>query len=671
MAGIEREHPTRRKGCQGTAETTSGSVPPPPHAGRVAMPRRTVMAGGIGLLFAGTPLAAQVAAPSARLADVLPTLMTAHPRLLVTDDAMAECRKRAAGDPVYAKMIERIVAEARKILTEPTVPYRLTGTSRLSMLGGARQMIRRVINTAFAWRWTGERVFADRVRTEILNAARYPDWNHTHFLDTAEIAFAVALGYDWIHAALSPAERATIRMALVEKGLLWADRAYRGTTDEWLQYPTFWWNWNQVCNAGMLAAALVVAEDEPLLAADILAGVDRSLPLATAALAPDGAGPEGPIYWTYGITFHVLALAMLQAATGNDHGSGDTAAFRQTDLYRLWAQGPTDKAFNYGDCKELLSPTSATAWLGLRHDHPQVVALARREMIARFDRPLLDGEFDRFYALYSIWYPAATKAPPLREKARRFRGNADLAVFRGDWSDPGAAYLGFKAGDNATNHAHLDLGSFVLEGQGVRWAIDLGGDSYQLPGYFDSKNSSGGRYRIFRVSTAGHGTFMPLGIEQDPFRKAPITTFAARPDGGLAIADLTDAYPGTAKRIRRGVAFIDRGARVMVRDEVEGAKPGSVWRSAIFTRASIAIDGRRATLTQDGRTMIAIIETPNLTFASRPATPPTTAENQNEGVSILSVEAAANGTGLAAVQIALYPLGDAPKLEGEVPLDRW
>lgn len=629
--------------------------------------RRSLLGGGLaGLLLNSSPSLGEPGHPSAKLADVMPALHAPHPRLLVTDEQMSACKAQAVRDPVYARLIDRVLREARTILTEPTVQYRLSSGERPSMLGGSRQIIRKVLNCAFAWRWTGDRTYADRVRTELLSAARFPEWNHTHFLDVAETAFGVAIGYDWIHAALSPEDRATIRMALVEKALLWADRAYRGAEDEWLKFPTFYWNWNQVCNGGALAAALAVAEDEPQLAADILAGVQKSLPLALAALGPDGAGPEGPIYWTYGITFHVLILAMLNNSLGTDFALGGTDAFLHTDEYRLWVQGPTGKAFNYGDGKELLHPSAALAWLGNRHRHPRTVALARKEMVSLFEAPRADAEFDRFYPLYAVWYPKAAPVPALTERARRFRGNADLAIFRGDWDDADAAYLGFKAGDNATNHAHLDLGSFVLEGQGVRWAVDLGGDSYQVPGYFDGKSSSGRRYKAFRVSTAGHGTLMPLGLEQDPFGKAAIERFATRDDGGFAIADLTAVYQSAASSIRRGVDFARRGARVTIRDEVEGAAPASSWRWAMITYAKVALDGATAVLSQDGKAMLAVIESPGLRFSQAPATPPTSVENRNDGASILTIMAAANPDGRCSIQVALYPLG--PGRRSDAPL---
>lgn len=630
--------------------------------------------GALGLALASTGrLGAEPGHPSAALGDILPNLKPAHPRLLVTDAMLDDCRARAAADPHHAAVVARVLKEAELILGEPVVPYGLSSGERPSMLGGSREIIRRTLNTAFAWRWTGDRRFADRARDELLSAARFPEWNHTHFLDLAETAFGVAVGYDWIHAALTPDERSTIRMALVEKALLWADRALRGSDDEWLGFPGYSWNWNPVCNGGVLAAAIAVAEDEPLLARDVMSGVVRSLPRALAAFGPDGAGSEGPVYWTYGVTYHVLAIAMLEAATGDGMGLGDTAPFRKTDLYRLWVQGPTGKAFNYGDCAEHLAPTAALAWLGKRHGHPQVVAHARGEMLEQIDQPKLAGEFDRFFLFYAIWYPEAAK--PVRSPlpvGAHFRGGADIACFRGDWRDRDAAYLGFKAGCNATNHAHQDLGSFVLEGQGVRWASDFGADSYQLPGYFDSKAPSGGRYRIFRVTAASHATIMPEGVNQDVFATAPIESFESRADGGFAIARLDAAYAGHARSVRRGIAFDRLGRCVTIRDEVRGAAAGSVWRWTMPTEADIDINGTRAHLSLSGKTMLVTTQATGVRFERDDAHPPTPAESKNERYSLLVLRQPVDASGNLDIVVRLYPLGDdehiAPKT---LTLDLW
>src|SRR5439155_16024747 len=101
----------------------------------------------------------------------------------------------------------------------------------------------------------------------------------------------------------------------------------------WATAPT---NWNQVCNGGLLAAALAIADEEPVTARAVVAGARKSLPLAMAVYAPDGAYPEGPGYWDYGTAYNVITLALLETALGTDFDLGLAGGFDRTVLYRLY-----------------------------------------------------------------------------------------------------------------------------------------------------------------------------------------------------------------------------------------------------------------------------------------------------------------------------------------------
>ena len=43
---------------------------------------------------------------------------------------------------------------------------------------------------------------------------------------------------------------------------------------------------------------------------------------------------------------------------------------------------------------------------------------------------------------------------------------------------PDASFLGVKGGMPKYNHGHMDVGSFVFDADGVRWAEDLGSQNY-------------------------------------------------------------------------------------------------------------------------------------------------------------------------------------------------
>ena len=86
-------------------------------------------------------------------------------------------------------------------------------------------------------------------------------------------------------------------------------------------------------------------------------------------------------------------------------------------------------------------------------------------------------------ALDLLWYDTSAASPdavhlPLEAV---FTG-VNVGFLRTSWTNPDALWLAAKGGDNHANHSHLDLGSFVFEAGGVRWAEDLGSDYYNLPG---------------------------------------------------------------------------------------------------------------------------------------------------------------------------------------------
>ena len=69
-----------------------------------------------------------------------------------------------------------------------------------------------------------------------------------------------------------------------------------------------WWiksnnNWNQVCNGGMIAGSIAIAEINPELAAKTIKRSLDGLPHALDEYRPDGVYPEGSTYWGYGTFF--------------------------------------------------------------------------------------------------------------------------------------------------------------------------------------------------------------------------------------------------------------------------------------------------------------------------------------------------------------------------------
>jgi hypothetical protein len=552
-------------------------------------------------------------------------LKKTHPRLLVAPEDFTQVKKLIRGNNLARRWYAKLQQEGQRIMGELPCRYRIKGSEGL--LEVSRTVLRRVYLLAFLQRLEGGSRYAHRLWLEVDAAARFPDWHPGHFLDTAEMTHALAIAYDWLYDYWSPEQRATLAQAIRDKGLKPALKAYHG--DEqigwWVNYP---YNWNQVCNGGIGLGALAVFEEYPELAAETLRQALHSLPDAMAKFAPDGGCYEGPLYWGYATYYATLFIAALETAAGCDFGLAEGPGYGATGFFPIYLTSPRGRTFNYGDADELIYWTSQMFWLARKFQQPVFAGYARN--------------ITKVHPLDLLWFGAQGPSPQEAELPldRYFRG-VEVATCRSIWHDPQGVFVGFKAGDNRTPHSHLDLGSFVLDAQGVRWVLDLGGDDYALPGYFEQK-----RWDYYRVRAEGHNTLVlnpGSGPDQDPDAVAAIIRFRPAPERSLAVADLTPAYARQARRVWRGLALLKRQA-VLIQDEIQAEKPGEVWW-AVHTAAEVRLhqDKKTAYLSQGRKRLLARILSPQeAVFTSGPARPgplsphpPGQAENQ--GVSKLAI----------------------------------
>ena len=466
-------------------------------------------------------------------------------------------------------ILQKLQARATKMLTDKPVTHVLVGPR---MLDQSRRALDRLSTWALVYQLTGDKRFLDRSRQEMLAAAAFPDWNPSHFLDVAEMTNAMAIGYDWLYDDLSDADRQTIRHAIVKLGLQ-AD-AGQG-----------WWhrvnhNWNQVCHGGLAAGALAVADTDPAPAERILRDALAHVPTAMASYAPDGGWAEGPGYWGYATNYNVFLVAGLRSALGDDFGLSKKPGFSDAGGFLLQSVGPSGGTFNYADAGAGRWPRESCLWyLATLFDQP---------WLAAYQQPLA---IDRPSAFDLLWYRPVSMQPgqhPLPLCA--FYKGVNVVYLRSSWDNASAMWAGFKGGDNKANHAHLDLGSFVLDYGQQRFAMDLGSDDYNLPGYFGKE-----RWSYFRLNTQSHNTLTIDGENQAPKAAAPIVEFASRDGATWATADLTQAYAAKATRVTRRVELTAAGT-VTLRDEVDLKQPAEV-RWSFFTAAKAELTGNTATLT--------------------------------------------------------------------------
>lgn len=613
----------------------------------------------IGSFAARAQLSDSLARPG-----LLATLRPGHPRLYVTGLATFDSlRQRLPTDPFAQRCADSVTQKAVHMLNEPVCQYVIPDGKRL--LNTSRRVADRALTLGMAYRLTGDKRYAERLYADLEAASRFPDWNPTHFLDTGEMTHAFAIGYDWLYDVWTPTQRKILKSAILEKGLLRAYLAYTGrATQETSWWPAVEHNWNQVCNGGIGMGALAIADEEPKLSEDILQNVVRLLPKAMQHYGPDGAWNEGPGYWSYATQYNVAILAGLQSALGHDAGLSRIPGFDQAGMFPVYATGPMNRTFNYADASDGTVRSSNLFWLARRFGQPALLPFGRK--------------WASYSALDLLWSPAggSPSTTPTLPLDRYFRAS-EVVTLRSRWEDPNALFVAFKAGDNAANHSNLDLGSFVLDANGYRWAVDLGAENYNLPNYFQT-SPDGQRWTYYRMRAESHNTLVlnpSAKADQHPKAKAKVVRYNSKPDRAFGIMDLTPAYDRQAQRVRRGIALLNRQT-VLVQDEVTADKPTDVyWFMQTPAQVTLSADGRSATLTQGDEQLTARLVTPaNARFEVGSSQPLSTSPrpagiNENKGIQRLSVHLPAMSTGSIAVEFV--PKGTRSRMKAVRALDNW
>ena len=572
--------------------------------------------------------------------DLLARIVTERPRLMATARAIAQARTTIQQNAVAQRWQREVTKQADLLLALPALtqswthvpeetgaaplprvrpPQSLDGPA--APLDIARLFCLRMQTLGITWLLTDDARYRDRAKQELIAVCDFPDWAGDKFLVTAETAFGAAIGYDWLYKILAPAERERVARAIVDKAIETGLEQFAASS------PTYWtrtaMNWNLVCNSGLMLAALSVWECDAR-AARLFRLCADSVRTGFGEYGPDGGWVEGPGYWHYATQYAIFLLDSMSTALGTDLGLAASAGLSKTGFFRLHAASPSGKLFNFADSEDRHSGGYWLFWLAKRYRHPVDA--------------WIEQHVGKIHPMDLLWFDQKKRTPSRLQTAKRFRA-AGVVMLRGGWSDPNATYLGIKGGANdACEHGHYDLGSFVLDAGGIRWAIDLGPDDYNLPGYFTPAMRS----RYYRTSTIGHNTIV-VDSKCQPHSGRAVNVdenFAA--DLAVVVMDLSAAYPSTASALR-GLALIAR-RHVLVVDEIvpEASLSRVDWQ--MHTEAQVTLDGSMATLTypaqnpdaEPARFYAHIVEPGSAAWSLESAAPPDPpGQNANAGIAKL------------------------------------
>jgi hypothetical protein len=519
-----------------------------------------------------------------------PDDLPAHPRLVWLKDEEKIIQKSIETDKNWAAIHQFILEESNKMIELPTLERIQIGRR---LLDKSRECLRRVSYLAYSYRMTKDKKYLTRCEAELVKVSQFSDWNPSHFLDVAEMTLAVAIGYDWLYNDLSVDSKKIIKEAILKKGIA---PSYDSRYNSWLNASN---NWNQVCNAGMVYGALAIQEDNPQTAEEVLKRAETSIKLPLEDYNPDGAYPEGHAYWEYGTSFHVLYLSALKKLNKNIEMN---AGFEKSAEFFMNLIGNSGKSFNYSDAGSGTSNLSATVFWFANHTKDNSL-LYNQKTYAEAKR----FGSNRIFPFAMIWGLGLNLANISEPKSNFWmgQGKSPVAMIRTSWADKNGIFLGFKAGSPNVSHAHMDVGSFVMDALGERWSMDLGMQDYES---LESKgvklwdkSQNGQRWDILRYNNFHHSTLTFDGQFQQLLGNATINSQINKPNFRGVVSDISALY--TIGKVNRGVAIMDE-KMVVVRDEIETKDKETTLRWTMVTTAKIETsNGASATLKLNGKTL--------------------------------------------------------------------
>jgi hypothetical protein len=553
-----------------------------------------------------------------------------HPRILLLEGEEEQIRDLIEADQTWRKMHMAILEKSTELIGKPELERVMTGRRLLSV---SREALKRIFYLSYSYRMTGDERYLNRTEKEILAVSRFSDWNPSHFLDVSEMTMAVAIGYDWLFEDLAENTRMDARSAILMKGI---EESKKGSQ---------WWltsenNWNQVCNAGMVFGALAIQEDYPDLAEEIIDRAFESIPLAMDEYKPDGVYPEGYSYWGYGSTFNVLFLSAVEKYLGTDRGLTDNSGFLNTGHFLKHMITPTGGNFTWGDCGTGTNLHPAMFWFAERTGNPSVLWSEKQFMEK--------SNFDKFKGIRElpailIWgknIPLNNISEP-EDKFWMGQGRNPVAMMRSNWTDQ-AAFVGFKAGSPSVNHGHMDVGSFIFEANGRRWATDLGMQNYEslesLGMKIFGKTQDAERWTIFRMNTFSHNVLIFDNQQQRVNGYAKIDKFSDDENAMFAVSDISTLYSNQVKSVERGVALLNK-EYMLVRDEFETLDKTTMVRWQMVTSSHVELGEKVATLTDNGKVLkLKVLGPGNLQMKTWSTAPTNNYDAENPGTIIVGFE---------------------------------
>lgn len=499
---------------------------------------------------------------------------TAHPRSWASDTASpirALKTERAKG---FATLLQEVDGK----LDRPVQPEPVSGSIAANYDDTIAEQ-KRTLNAALAYAGTNDARYGREAARRLMAQAAWSTSGPISFANndmaSRNVAWTLALGYDWLHDFLDASQKARILDAI---RIRTADMYQRYVSSgEISKFP--YDSHGNLTLTITAAIGLLVAGD--LKQADDW--VRGSLRLAIVLTSPwggnDGGFANGTTQAVWDDGSNLLAWYVFRNAAGVEMEKKEWV--RNHSRYLAYFVPPGTPAGLFGDGQEQkLDELWARTGKALARFAPSP--------IGRWYAAQMRGEDDSRLELLLAPRAQGDSAPfPAGTPDSAYFPSIGWVAMHSDLADRARASVYFKSSPYGSyNHSHADQNSFVVNHRGKRLAI--------ASGYYDGYGTSHWKawYKQTRSSNAitydgGQGQ----GFNEKKFSGA-ITRFESGAGFDYAIADATAAYGGALAKARRTLVYL-RPDVVLVHDVLASATPRTwEWNIHALNRMEKVSDTR-------------------------------------------------------------------------------
>jgi hypothetical protein len=497
---------------------------------------------------------------------------------------------------VVKNLYDAIRIDAFEILDLPVIERVKTSNAMLNI---SREILRRVNMLGLVYLVERDITILNRINQEILTTSNFSDWNPPVYLDVAEISMAISLALDWTLDDLPETTITLAKKALMEKGI------YPSWKEYGADMRNAWWidhynNWNQVCNGGMIAASIAIADEEPELAAKTIKRALDGIPnVLVENYYPDGVCPEGVMYWDYTTSYALLTLAMLETSFGSDFGYGKYPGFMESATFKVMGSNtPSGWLYNYADCKDKPEVDGDILLAWFAKETGKSMFYEKEKFLTNPEEIRLSYLTGAAMAWMCQYEEKSDEDPPT---AWVGKGRSPVAFFtgKGENSD---YYFGAKGGCGAVSHGNMDAGSFIFEQNGVRWSVDPGSQDYMIGEQgFDlwRQCQDCERWELLTKNNHGHSTITVDNNRHIVDGYALVKDFNLGEKPAVTF-DLSPTFEGQLNSAFRTFTK-DTERSLLIEDVIEPNEPTKLITWQFITQADARIVKEGVLLKQDGQ----------------------------------------------------------------------